>query len=93
MIDPEWLAEWYALPPLAPGAAFFTAFLQEKTETILARELHEGLMVKEREYDPPAGRHRLSPSQPLRCGPEDEMISPTMVDMTSQRQRKSEDDT
>lgn len=93
MIDCEWLAEWYDLPSHAPGAQFFTAFLQEKAETMLAEALHEGLAAKAREYEPfIEAPQRLAPRRPLRCGAEEDMISPEMVDLTVQRQRKVEDD-
>ncbi len=93
MIDPDWLAEWYALSPNEPGASFFSAFLDEKTESMLAEALHEGLIAKARDYEPPPlGHHRLAPRQPLLCGPDGEMVSPVMVEATGQKQRKTEDD-
>jgi hypothetical protein len=93
MIDPDWLAEWYVLPPLAPGASFFTAFLQEKADAILAEALHEGLTAKAREYEfPEEGRHRLAPRQLLRCVPDGELVSPEMVEATGQPRRKNDDD-
>lgn len=93
MIDPDWLAEWYALPPDDPGASFFTSFIDEKAAAMLAEALHEGLAAKASEYEPPSqGHHRLAPRRPLRCGPDRELVSPVMVEATGQRQRRTEDD-
>jgi hypothetical protein len=65
MIDCEWLAEWYDLPSHAPGAQFFTAFLEEKAKSMLAEALHEGLTAKAGEYEP-AGEvpYRSAPLDP-----------------------------
>jgi hypothetical protein len=93
MINPDWLAEWYALSPNEPGASFFTAFLDEKAKAMLAEALHEGLVAKAHDYETPSqGHHRLAPRQPLLCGPDGEMVSPVMVEATGQRQRRTEDD-
>lgn len=93
MIDPDWLAEWYALSPNEPGASFFPTFLAEKVQALLAEALHEGLIAKARDYEPPSqGHHRLAPRQPLTCGPDGEMISPVMVDATGQRKNEVKDD-
>ena len=93
VIDSDWLAEWYELPPNAPGAGFFTAFLEEKAGTLIEEALHEGLTAKAREREPLVeAPHRLAPRRPLRCGPEGEMVTPEMVDVAGQRQRRVEDD-
>lgn len=93
MIDPDWLAEWYALPPDDPGASFFTSFLDEKAAAMLAEALHEGLAAKASEYEPPSqGHHHLAPRRPLLCRPDGELVSPVMVEATGQRQRRTEDD-
>jgi hypothetical protein len=93
MIDPDWLAEWYALSPGEPGANFFTAFLDEKVQATLAEALHEGLVAKARDFEPSShGHHRLAPRRPLLCGPDGGMVSPVMVEVTGERQRKTDDD-
>lgn len=92
IIDPEWLAEWYVLPPMAPGALFFTAYLQEKVDGVLAAELHDGFTAKALEDEPVLPFHRLGVLPNLRDDRDGEMISLTMVDLTSRRQRKLDDD-
>lgn len=93
MIDPDWLAEWYALPSADPGASFFTSFLDEKAGAMLVEALHEGLAAKASEDEPPSqGHHHLAPRRPLPCGPDGELVSPVMVEATGQRQRRTEDD-
>lgn len=92
IIDPEWLAEWCALPPMARGALFFTAYLQEKVDGALAAELHDGLTAKAHEDEPISRLHRVGVVPNLRDDRDGEMISLTMVDLTSRRQGKLDDD-
>jgi len=92
IIDPEWLAEWYALPPTASGAMFFTTFLQDKVDGALAAELHDGLTAKALEEEPASRIHRLGVVSNFRDHGDGELISLTMVDLTSRRQRKLDDD-
>ncbi len=54
MIDEDWLSEWYALSPAEPGAISFPAFLHVKAQTMLVEALHEGLVSKGHEYEPPS---------------------------------------
>lgn len=92
VIDPDWLMEWFTLPPDEPGASFFTSFLDEKAAGVLAEALHEGLAAKAREDEPPSQGQRLAPRRPLPCGPAGELVSPVMVDVTGQPKKRTDDD-